>query len=119
MIHPNMATCLGVLLTNARIPPSLLRSALVYAADRSFNCISVDGDTSTNDSLVVLANGQPQERNGAVCDIREEKSRAFEQFREALTETARKLAQLIVRDGEGVTKFATVEVTVSIRGYVA
>ena len=58
MIHPNMATMLAVLTTDAKVAPSVLREALVYAASRSFNAVSIDGDTSTNDTLAVLANGK-------------------------------------------------------------
>lgn len=118
MIHPNMgppakpkslhATLLGMIATDAAVTPEALQSALNYAVDRSFNSISVDGDMSTNDTIVVLANGA----SGAKL-ISDEKSEEFIKFRDELTTFAEELAQLIVRDGEGATKF--VKVTVVVR----
>ena len=98
MIHPNMATLLAVVVTDAAVEPDVLQAMLRRAADRSFNAITVDGDQSTNDTLLVLANGLA----GAV-DLA-----AFEQ---ALTEVCRSLAQQMVRDAEGASKFVTVRVT--------
>lgn len=107
MIHPNMATLLGFMVTDAYVEPALLKKALKYAADRSFNAISVDGDMSTNDTIAVLANGA----SGAVI---KEEGPAFEAFRDQLTAFAAELAQLVVRDGEGATKFVTIHVKVKI-----
>jgi len=101
MIHPNMATMLGFVATDAPITAQDLQAMLRRVADRSFNCISVDGDTSTNDTLYVLSSGiglghAPLADTGL--------------FEQALTELCIDLAQLIVRDGEGVSKFVTIEV---------
>ncbi|KZP14549.1 arginine biosynthesis bifunctional protein ARG7 [Athelia psychrophila] len=114
MIHPDMgpttpaktlhATLLSVILTDAPIAPRALQSALTYATDRSFNSISVDGDMSTNDTIIVLANGAA---GGAEI---EEGHAGYEVFRDELTGFAAELAQLVVRDGEGATKFVTVSV---------
>ncbi len=98
MIHPNMATLLAVVVTDAAVEPDVLQAMLRRAADRSFNAITVDGDQSTNDTLLVLANGLA----GAVD------AAAFEQ---ALTEVCQSLAQQMVRDAEGASKFVTVHVT--------
>ncbi|KAI8348026.1 ArgJ family protein [Choanephora cucurbitarum] len=104
MIHPNMATLLGFMVTDAYVKPELLQEALKYAVDRSFNSISVDGDMSTNDTISVLANGASQVRI-------ESKGADYEAFRDHLTAFAAELAQLVVRDGEGATKFVTIHVT--------
>ncbi|GMK55898.1 hypothetical protein CspeluHIS016_0209540 [Cutaneotrichosporon spelunceum] len=113
MIAPNMgppqpphATLLGVLATDAAVSPAALQAALTYAVDRSFNSISVDGDMSTNDTVLALANG------AASPDLAEitEASPEFPAFREQLADFAAELAQLVVRDGEGATKFVTVRV---------
>ncbi|KAI9494079.1 ArgJ family protein [Zychaea mexicana] len=103
MIHPNMATLLGFMVTDAYVEPTLLNKALKYATDRSFNSISVDGDMSTNDTISVLANGA----SGARI---ESEGPAYEIFRDQLTAFAADLAQLVVRDGEGATKFVTIHV---------
>jgi glutamate N-acetyltransferase/amino-acid N-acetyltransferase len=105
MIRPNMATMLGYVATDARISAPLLQQATAYAADRSFNCITVDGDTSTNDSFVVIASGR-----AAMPEIADGSSSEYVEFRDALTEIAERLAHAIVRDGEGATKFITVRV---------
>ncbi len=102
MIHPNMATMLGFIATDAPIPADALQRILSKVANVSFNSISVDGDTSTNDTVYLLSSGL-----GLGYDELEDTS-AFEQ---ALEEVAIELAQLIVRDGEGVTKFVTIEVS--------
>ncbi|KAK0652930.1 hypothetical protein B0T16DRAFT_322523 [Cercophora newfieldiana] len=107
MIHPNMATLLGIITTDAPISSSALPSLLKYAVDRSFNSITIDGDTSTNDTLALLANGAA----GGVEVV--EGSPDYEAFRTILTGFATELAQLIVRDGEGATKFVTIRVTES------
>ena len=93
MIHPDMATMLSFVMTDAEVPYEELDAALRYAVRRSFNSISVDGDTSTNDMVVVLANGASGVRPGA------------EEFREQLLNVCTALATAIVRDGEGASKF--------------
>ncbi|KAI8620083.1 hypothetical protein BC830DRAFT_1164812 [Chytriomyces sp. MP71] len=105
MIHPNMATMLGGVFTDAAITSSCLKAALSYAVERSFNAISVDGDTSTNDSLIVLANGAS---NCKLIDSTT--SPDFLQFQANLTDFAAELAGLVVRDGEGATKFLDIQV---------
>ncbi|MCK9379949.1 MAG: bifunctional glutamate N-acetyltransferase/amino-acid acetyltransferase ArgJ [Sulfuritalea sp.] len=104
MIRPNMATMLGFVATDAGIAPALLQKLAKSAADASFNCITVDGDTSTNDSFVVIATG------ASGCVIDSESSPHWPLVREAVIGVARELAQAIVRDGEGATKFITVTV---------
>jgi glutamate N-acetyltransferase/amino-acid N-acetyltransferase len=104
MIHPNMATMLGYIATDAAISQSALQAIIKYAVNKSFNCITVDGDTSTNDSLILMATGKA---GNAVID---ENSPNFFAIRNKLTEVAIELAQAIVRDGEGATKFMTVRV---------
>ena len=116
MIHPNMATMLAVIATDLSIAPEPLQAALKYAADRSFNSISIDGDTSTNDSLVVLANGQaPAWKTSASAagkyGINSVSDPSYPEFQRLLTEYCIELSHKIVRDGEGATKFATVRVT--------
>ncbi|KAI8867991.1 arginine biosynthesis protein ArgJ [Ramicandelaber brevisporus] len=107
MIHPNMATLLGVVCTDAAVTPECLSAALSYATDRSFNSISVDGDTSTNDSIAVLANGASVSNAAPITST---SSDAFVQFRDNLTKTMVDLSKLVVRDGEGATKFVTIRV---------
>ncbi|KAF9574260.1 hypothetical protein EC968_007029 [Mortierella alpina] len=107
MIHPNMATLLGTIVTDLGIEPNLLQYALTHAVDRSFNAISVDGDMSTNDTVAVLANAGATEGKLVVNEVT---SKDFEAFRENLTEFAQELSQLVVRDGEGATKFVKVAV---------
>lgn len=102
MIAPNMATMLSVLVTDAVISPTLLDQALKQVNELTFNHIVVDGDTSTNDTLLLLANGS----GGAVIDESE-----IPEFINVLEIVCRKLAQAVVRDGEGVTKFITLTVT--------
>ncbi len=105
MICPNMATMLAYVATDANIAPALLQQSLQQAADRSFNCISVDGDTSTNDACVLMATGEAM---ASVID--DDQSDTYQQFCEALTEVCVVLAQAIIRDGEGATKFITIDV---------
>jgi glutamate N-acetyltransferase/amino-acid N-acetyltransferase len=105
MIHPNMATMLGYIATDAAIAQPLLQQMVTEAANRSFNCITVDGDTSTNDALMLIATGQ-----SALPEIRDAGSNEFAALQAAVTEVAIWLAQAIVRDGEGATKFITVRV---------
>ena len=104
MICPNMATLLGFVVTDLPIENKALQRMLSFATTRSFNCISVDGDMSTNDTICMLANG--------AVDTEEinESSENFEQVKLQVTEFAQRLAQLVVRDGEGSTKFVTVNV---------
>ena len=101
MIHPSMATMLGYITTDAAIPQPLLQLLVKDAANASFNCITVDGDTSTNDALMLIATG----KSGVVID---DTNRW--QMLEAITEVATLLAQAIVRDGEGATKFITIKI---------
>ncbi|KAI9929917.1 hypothetical protein MW887_011727 [Aspergillus wentii] len=105
MIHPNMATLLGVLCTDAPIETPALQSLLKHAISRSFNSISIDGDTSTNDTLAILANGAA---GGA--PINSANSDDYAAMQEILTSFSQSLSQLVVRDGEGATKFVTVRV---------
>jgi glutamate N-acetyltransferase/amino-acid N-acetyltransferase len=105
MIHPNMATMLGFVATDAAIDPSLMRQLVGEAADESFNCITIDGDTSTNDSFVLIATHRAG--NAPVTSLASAEGRAL---RDAVVEVSRRLAQAIVRDGEGATKFITVRV---------
>jgi len=102
MIHPNMATMLAFVATDAPLTSEQLQPMLKRVADRSFNCISVDGDTSTNDTLYLLSSGIGL-GHAPLSDT--------EIFEAALTDLCIELAQLNVRDGEGVTKFVTINVT--------
>ncbi|CAI2719682.1 bifunctional glutamate N-acetyltransferase/amino-acid acetyltransferase ArgJ [Nitrospina watsonii] len=104
MIHPNMATMLAFVGTNLKIGKADLKAALKVANEYTFNRINVDGDTSTNDMILVLANGQAG--NAPV----KKGTQAFKEFVAALTEVCRSLAFQIVKDGEGATKFVTVGV---------
>ena len=105
MIHPNMATMLGYIATDAGIAQPLLQRMVTEAANRSFNCITVDGDTSTNDALMLIATGQT-----VLPEINDASSTEFTALQAAVTEVAIYLAQAIVRDGEGATKFISVQV---------
>lgn len=105
MIRPNMATMLGYVATNAAISQALLQEMVQYAADHSFNRITVDGDTSTNDAFIMLATGKADH-----AEITRRESTEFGQLQEAVTAVAADLAKMIVRDGEGATKFITVQV---------
>lgn len=105
MIHPNMATMLGFIATDAVVSQPLVKAAVAYAAQRSFNCITVDGDTSTNDSFMLMATGK-----AVMPEIADAKSAEYLAFRDAVTAVAAELAQAIIRDGEGATKFITVKV---------
>jgi glutamate N-acetyltransferase / amino-acid N-acetyltransferase len=104
MIRPNMATMLAFIAMDCGVPRPLLQLVTEYAAERSFNRITVDGDTSTNDSLVVVASG------AGTLRIKDSADAGFNALREALTQVAIDLAQAIVRDGEGATKFIEVRV---------
>lgn len=105
MIHPNMSTMLGFVFSDAAIESSLLQKALSDAIGDSFNMISVDGDTSTNDMVTVLANGQAE--NSVITDP---DSEAYKAFSDALKEVCISLAKQIVADGEGATKLFAVKV---------
>ncbi|KAF2457052.1 arginine biosynthesis protein ArgJ [Lineolata rhizophorae] len=121
MIHPNMATLLAILCTDAPVAPPSLHALLTAAVDKSFNSISIDGDMSTNDTVVLMANGaaaattttttasngRPTPRTIAAPD---DSDPDYVALRETLTRFAADLAQLVVRDGEGATKFVTVRV---------
>ncbi|KAK7461020.1 Arginine biosynthesis bifunctional protein ArgJ, mitochondrial [Stygiomarasmius scandens] len=118
MIHPDMgppsigplhATLLGCIMTDAAVSPLSLQRALTYAVERSFNSISVDGDMSTNDTIIVLANGAAAPESAPEIDEATDKE-GYEIFKKELTEFAIDLAKLVVRDGEGATKFVTVTV---------
>ncbi|HET8745680.1 MAG TPA: bifunctional glutamate N-acetyltransferase/amino-acid acetyltransferase ArgJ [Ramlibacter sp.] len=105
MIRPNMATMLGFLATDAKIDQGLLPQLAFELAEGSFNRVTVDGDTSTNDSFVVIATQKAQHAPIAALD-----TPAGQALKQAMLEVARLLAQAIVRDGEGATKFITVRV---------
>lgn len=105
MIRPNMATMLSFIATDAPVSQSMLKLMARHAAEHSFNCITVDGDTSTNDAFMLIATGCVDH-----ADICEQTSLAFAQVQAAITDVAATLAQMIVRDGEGATKFITVQV---------
>lgn len=101
MIHPNMATMLSYVATDAQVEPSLLQAILSEVVEETYNCITIDGDTSTNDSLVLAATG----KSGSVVDASNRAS-----FQQAVQDVCMYLAQAIVRDGEGATKFISVVV---------
>jgi glutamate N-acetyltransferase/amino-acid N-acetyltransferase len=105
MIHPNMATMLGYIATDARIAQPLLQKMVVYAAQRSFNAITVDGDTSTNDSFVLIASGAAE-----MAEIDSAASDEYAKLCAGVTAVAGELARAIVRDGEGATKFITMQI---------
>jgi glutamate N-acetyltransferase/amino-acid N-acetyltransferase len=103
MIHPDMATLLGVLTTDALIAPANLPLLLQTAVDRSFNAISVDGDTSTNDTILLLANGASGNAVAGAADLA--------LFGEALNALCRELALMVVADGEGATRVVTLQIS--------
>jgi len=105
MIHPNMATMLGFVATDARVSLPLLKGAVAHAAKHAFNCITVDGDTSTNDAFMLIASGKAR-----MDELGDAHSPDFVALRDAITEVATRLAQAIVRDGEGATKFIAIRV---------
>ncbi|EGV61500.1 glutamate N-acetyltransferase [Yamadazyma tenuis] len=111
MISPNMATLLGFFVTDAPVTAPALRSILQYSVDRSFNSISVDGDMSTNDTIVAIANGAA---GGEVIDQTSSSAVSYSKLRSEVTDFAQQLAQLVVRDGEGATKFITITVKDSL-----
>ncbi|MBI2295296.1 MAG: bifunctional glutamate N-acetyltransferase/amino-acid acetyltransferase ArgJ [Betaproteobacteria bacterium] len=105
MIHPNLATMLAFIATDARLSLPVVRAAVGQAASRSFNCITVDGDTSTNDALMLLATGKAD-----MPEIADAKSAEYAAVVEGITAVAASLAQAIIRDGEGATKFIAIRV---------
>lgn len=106
MIHPNMATMLTFITTDVAVAPDVLKRAVKKAADKSFNMVVVDGDTSTNDSMIVLANGLAENEI-----ILSEEHPDYPAFFEALVACATDLAKMIAHDGEGATKFLEINVT--------
>lgn len=105
MIHPNMGTMLAFLVCDVAIDPKLLKKTVKDAVDRSFNMITVDGDTSTNDMVAVMCNGMAKN-----TELKTTKDPGYKEFKEKLEELMIHLAQLIVSDGEGCSKFITYEV---------
>jgi glutamate N-acetyltransferase/amino-acid N-acetyltransferase len=106
MIQPDMATMLAFLATDAKIPAPVLQSLLARGADRSFNCTTVDSDTSTSDTLILCATGQAKHRA-----VKGAADRHLADFRAKLDDLLVELACLVVRDGEGAQKFVTIDVT--------
>jgi glutamate N-acetyltransferase / amino-acid N-acetyltransferase len=104
MIKPNMATMLGYLAFDAKVAQPVLDELVKYAADRSFNCITIDGDTSTNDSFIIMATG------AGPLEVDSTDSPDYIALRDAVTGISTHLAQQIIRDGEGATKFITIDV---------
>ena len=104
MIKPNMATMLGFMACDAKISQPVLKTLVKQAADASFNCITIDGDTSTNDSFMLMATGAGE------LEITDTTSADYHALAEAVIGLSQELAQMIVRDGEGATKFITVRV---------
>ena len=104
MIRPDMATMLGFVATDAAVPRSVLQKLLAEVADESFNAITVDGDTSTNDSFMLIATG------AAGVTVADEAAAGYADLQTAVREVSIQLAQAIVRDGEGATKFITVRI---------
>jgi glutamate N-acetyltransferase/amino-acid N-acetyltransferase len=110
MIHPNMATMLGFVVTDAAIDPQLLQQTVKDTVDQTFNMITVDGDTSTNDMVMVMANGMAGNK-----EIKTKKDSGYKVFQEKLRELMTHLAEQIVSDGEGASKFVRYEV-VNVKG---
>lgn len=106
MIRPNMATMLAYVATDAAVAQPVLDGLVRWSADRSFNRVTIDGDTSTNDSCILMASGQ-----AGVPQIEKAEGELFEKLRDALVAVMQQLAHAIVRDGEGATKFVTIEVS--------
>jgi glutamate N-acetyltransferase/amino-acid N-acetyltransferase len=104
MIKPNMATMLGFMACDAKISQPVLQTLVKQAADASFNCITIDGDTSTNDSFMLMATGVGE------LEVNDTASSEYQALAEAVIGLSQELAQMIVRDGEGATKFITVRV---------
>ncbi|MFM8468124.1 MAG: bifunctional glutamate N-acetyltransferase/amino-acid acetyltransferase ArgJ [Oxalobacteraceae bacterium] len=104
MIKPNMATMLGYVACDAKVPQPVLQQIVRRAADASFNCITIDGDTSTNDAFMLMATGAGE------LEVSDANSPECEALQQAITDLSQELAQMIVRDGEGATKFITVQI---------
>ncbi len=104
MIRPNMATMLGFMATDAAISQPMLERLVKEAADESFNCITIDGDTSTNDSFILIATGQGTAKFESIT------APGWDEFKQSVIAVARELAQAIVRDGEGATKYIEIAV---------
>lgn len=104
MIRPNMATMLGFVAIDAKVAQPVLDHLVKQAADQSFNCITIDGDTSTNDSFMLMATG------AAALEVTDTASPEYAALSAAVIELSQALAQMIVRDGEGATKFITITV---------
>lgn len=105
MIRPNMATMLGYIATDAKVARDVLQDLVRDAANKSFNRITIDGDTSTNDCCMLIATGQ-----AALPEIAEKSGELYAKLKQAVFEVFMEVAQAIVRDGEGATKFVTVQV---------
>ncbi|UXY54175.1 bifunctional glutamate N-acetyltransferase/amino-acid acetyltransferase ArgJ [Pseudomonas tohonis] len=105
MIRPNMATMLGYIATDAKVAQGVLQDLLRDAANKSFNRITIDGDTSTNDCCMLVATGQ-----AALPEVNQASGELFAALKQAVLEVSMEVAQAIVRDGEGATKFVTVQV---------
>jgi glutamate N-acetyltransferase/amino-acid N-acetyltransferase len=104
MIKPNMATMLGYLAFDAKVAQPVLEHLVLQAANQSFNCITIDGDTSTNDSFMLIATGT------AALEINDIDSPEYAALAQAVMQLSQRLAHMIIRDGEGATKFITIEV---------
>ncbi len=102
MIKPNMATMLGYLAMDAKVSQNVLDHLVKQAADKSFNCITIDGDTSTNDSFMLIATGAGE------VEVNDVDTPEYVSLAEAVTALAQKLAHMIIRDGEGATKFMSI-----------
>jgi glutamate N-acetyltransferase / amino-acid N-acetyltransferase len=105
MIQPNMATMLGFIATDANVSGALIAGLAKEVADESFNCVTIDGDTSTNDSFVIIATGK-----ATMPAITSREDPRYSEIRDAMTKVAQSLAHAIVRDGEGATKFMTIRI---------
>ena len=105
MIRPNMATMLGYIATDAKVAPKVLKDLMLDGANKSFNRITIDGDTSTNDCCMLIATGKAN-----LPEVTEASGALFEALKKAVFEVCMEVAQAIVRDGEGATKFVTVQV---------
>ncbi len=105
MIRPNMATMLGYIATDAKVAPAVLKDLMLDGANKSFNRITIDGDTSTNDCCMLIATGKAN-----LPEVTEASGALFEALKKAVFDVCMEVAQAIVRDGEGATKFVTVQV---------
>ncbi len=105
MIRPNMATMLGYIATDAKVAPAVLKDLILDGANKSFNRITIDGDTSTNDCCMLIATGQAN-----LPEVTEARGELFDALKKAVFDVCMEVAQAIVRDGEGATKFVTVQV---------